>query len=87
MKVTVYATTRRSSCAALKSWLDSEAVLFENRLTDADPAARGEFLAISDGYLGVPFTVIETADGEIVMVAGFDKRRLRNRLRACSSSG
>ena len=42
---------------------------------DTDDAARAEMMAVSGGFLGVPYTVI-TKDGTKEGVIGFDKGKL-----------
>lgn len=75
MHVTVFSTSQCTSCEALKRWLADRDVAVTSRVIDADPAAMADFLAVSDGHLGVPFSLVESPDGEPVKIAGFDQRR------------
>ncbi|MEI2731735.1 MAG: glutaredoxin domain-containing protein [Dermatophilaceae bacterium] len=75
MRVTVFSTTHCTSCVALKQWLADRDVTITSKVIDADPQAMTDFLAVSDGHLGVPFSLVETPDGEPVKIAGFDPRR------------
>ncbi len=75
MNVTVFSTTHCTSCVALKAWLAERGATITSRVIDADPQAMADFLAASDGHLGVPFSVLETPGGQPLKIAGFDKRR------------
>lgn len=61
----------------LKSYLDEKDISYTEKLVDQDDAAREEMTAISGGFLGVPYTVIDT-DGNLDKVVGFDKGRLKD---------
>ena len=43
---------------------------------DQDDLARDEMVKVSNGFLGVPFSVITKNDGAKETVIGFDKGRL-----------
>lgn len=60
----------------LKSYLDEHNISYTEKLVDDDDEARKEMMAHSDGFLGVPFTVITKDDGTTKTVIGFDKNRI-----------
>jgi hypothetical protein len=45
-------------------------------MVDTDDAAREEMMAVSGGFLGVPYTVIVKDDGTKEGVIGFDKGKI-----------
>ena len=57
----------------LKNYLKEKNIAFEEKLVDSDDAAREEMLAVSGGFMGVPFTLIEKDDGTKETIVGFDK--------------
>lgn len=75
MKVTVYSTTTCPYCTMLMKYLDEKSIAYTKKLVDQDDSARLEMTAISGGFLGVPYTVIEK-DGERQMIIGFDKAKV-----------
>ena len=60
----------------LKDYLKERDVGFEEKLVDQDDLARDEMVKVSNGFLGVPFSVITKNDGAKETVIGFDKGRL-----------
>ncbi len=77
MHVTIYSTTTCTFCGALRAWLDEHNIPYDYRITDADPAVMKEYINVSDGVIGVPFTVIEDGNGTVVKILGFDKPKLQ----------
>ena len=75
MQVTLYSTTTCPYCKMLKNYLDERRISYTEKLVDQDESAREEMMSKSDGYLGVPFTVI-VRDGQEMVVMGFDKYKL-----------
>jgi len=63
----------------LMTYLDEKGVVYTKKLVDQDDAARDEMTAISGGFLGVPYTVVEK-DGEKQMIIGFDKAKVNELL-------
>jgi len=59
----------------LKEFLQSYGVEFTEKLVDQDDVAREEMVAISGGFLGVPFVVINK-DNKRETVIGFDKAKI-----------
>jgi glutaredoxin 3 len=80
MHVTIYSTTTCTFCGALRTWLDERKFSYDYKLIDEDAAMMEEYLAVSDGIIGVPFTVIKNESGETFKILGFDKRKLQNAL-------
>jgi glutaredoxin 3 len=80
MSVTIYSTTTCTFCGALRKWLDENDIRYDYKLTDEDPAVMQEYLGISDGVIGVPFTVIKDDAGKVFKILGFDKPKLRTAL-------
>lgn len=80
MKITIYSTSICAACHALEQWLDKNKQPYDKRITDTDPAIMDEFMAVNDGYVGVPFTVIEKDDGTIIKIPGFDQSKFRKAL-------
>ena len=60
----------------LKDYLTSKNVSFVEKLVDQDEAARDEMVAVSGGFLGVPFSVIVKEDGTKETIMGFDRGKL-----------
>ena len=77
MKITVYSTTTCPYCQQLKNYLDEKKVEYTEKLIDQDEKAREEMTQISEGYLGVPYTVVEKDDKKEKIV-GFDKGKLNS---------
>lgn len=75
MQVTVYSTTTCPYCKRLKEYLSEKGVDYKEKIVDQDDAARDEMLAISGGFQGVPFTVVEK-DGKKETIIGFDKGKV-----------
>lgn len=74
--VVIYSTTTCPYCKMLKSYLDEHQIQYEEKLVDNDEAAKQEMMSSSNGFLGVPFTVITKDDGTKETVIGFDKNRI-----------
>lgn len=66
----------------LKDFFDGRNLEFSEKLVDQDDAAREEMSKESNGFLGVPFTVIEKDDGTKEHIIGFDKGKLEEVLGA-----
>jgi len=77
MNVTIYSTTTCTFCDALRAWLDEHGVPYDYKLTDEDAATMQEYLQVSEGVIGVPFTVIDDGAGKVSKILGFDKPKLQ----------
>lgn len=77
MQVIIYSTTTCPYCKMLKDYLTSHNIAFQEKLVDVDETYRDEMLAISGGFLGVPFTAITRDDGKRDTIIGFDKGKLK----------
>ncbi len=76
MNITVYTTTTCPYCKMLKDYLGKNNISFAEKLVDQDDGARAEMMAASEGFLGVPFSVITKDDGTKETVLGFDKGKI-----------
>lgn len=61
----------------LKKYFDDNNVNYVEKLIDQDDMAREEMSKVSEGFLGVPFTVVEK-DGKQEAIVGFDKGKLNS---------
>ena len=77
MQITIYSTTTCPYCKMLKEYLKEKGISYSEKIVDQDDAARDEMVAISGGFMGVPFTVIDK-DGKKETVLGFDKGKLND---------
>lgn len=75
MQVIIYSTATCPYCKMLKDYLGQKAIAFSEKMVDSDEAAREEMMAVSGGFLGVPFTVV-MKDGAKETIIGFDKGKL-----------
>jgi len=64
----------------LKSYMEEKNIAYAEKLIDSDDLAREEMVKLSDGFMGVPFTVIELDDGKKETVVGFDRGKLNKTL-------
>lgn len=60
----------------LKNYFDEKNVLYTEKLVDQDDSAKNEMMAASNGFLGVPFTVVKQDSGEVLTIIGFDKGKV-----------
>lgn len=75
-KITIYSTTRCQYCQMLKNYLRRKNIEFEEKQVDKDPVAFEEMNSLSDGFGGVPFTVIRSNSGKTIKVLGYDKDKI-----------
>lgn len=75
MKIIMYTTTTCPYCKMEKAFFKEKGVDYEEKIVDQDDAALAEMQKVSDGHLGVPFTVITKDDGSMEKVVGFDQGR------------
>jgi len=80
MKITIYSTSICAACETLTSWLTKNNIKFIKKVTDEDPAIMAEFMAINNGMISVPFTVINKDDGEVIKISGFDYKKFKQTL-------
>lgn len=73
MRITVYSTTTCPYCQMLKNYLSQKGISFEEKLVDQSEKDKEEMMKESDGYLGVPFTLVAKDTGEKVKIVGFDR--------------
>ena len=72
MKVTIFATITCPYCRELSEYLKTHNIPFDLLYIDQDEEARRSQESESNGFLGVPFTLVEK-DGQKQSVIGFDK--------------
>lgn len=77
MQVTVYSTTTCPYCKMLKDYLSEKSIAYTEKMVDTDEAAREEMMAVSGGFLGVPFSVV-MKNGSKETIIGFDKGKLNS---------
>lgn len=76
----IYSTTTCSYCHLLTGWLDEQKIAYTKKIVDQDEAAMDEYQSVSDGAIGVPFTVIEDDAGAQTKVLGFDQPKFKQAL-------
>jgi glutaredoxin len=74
-KITIYSTATCGFCKMLKGYLTDKNIAFDVKAADEDQAIAKELYEKS-GQLGVPFTVIETEDGNEEGILGFDRAKI-----------
>jgi glutaredoxin len=80
MNITIYSTSSCSECHVLKAWLDKQGIPYTSKITDEDDAAMDEFVAINDGMISVPLTVIDKDDGTQAKLTGFNAGKFKAEL-------
>lgn len=80
MDITIYSTTTCSFCHLLTNWLDKEGITYVKKMADLDPEVMAEFTSVSDGFMGVPFTVIKDSSGKETKIVGFDQPKFKQAL-------
>ncbi len=73
MQIIIYTTSTCPYCKMLKEYLTTKSYAFSEKLVDMDDTAKEEMMKESNGFLGVPFTVIVKDDGSKETIIGFDK--------------
>lgn len=76
MQIVIYSTVTCPYCKMLKNYLTENGLIFTEKLVDEDEAAKTEMMASSNGFLGVPFTVIMEDNGVKENIIGFDKGKI-----------
>jgi|HubBroStandDraft_4_1064222.scaffolds.fasta_scaffold162751_2 glutaredoxin len=77
MKITIYSTTNCAACHSLTDWLTKLGQQYDLKIVDADPELMAEFMAASEGKIGVPFTVLTDGDGKQTKISGFDMPKFK----------
>ena len=60
----------------LEEFLKSKSVKYIKKVVDESDEARVEMMKESNGFLGVPFTVVTASDGKKENVVGFDQVKI-----------
>lgn len=76
MQIVIYSTTTCPYCKMLKDYLTLKQIAFTEKFVDTDETAKNEMMASSNGFLGVPFSVVTLDNGNKETVLGFDKGKL-----------
>lgn len=76
MQIVVYSTSTSPYSKTLKEYLHSINVPFVEKLIDQNDLVKKEMARFTQGYMGVPFTVIQKDDNSIETVIGFDKNKI-----------
>lgn len=76
MIITVYSTTTCPYCKLLKDYFKEKGIVFTEKFIDQDDAAKSEMEKVSNGFLGVPFTIFIKDDGTTEGIIGFDKGKI-----------
>lgn len=80
MTVTVFSTATCGICHALMQWLDKKGVVYQKVLVDESGENMARLMEVSDGAIGVPFSLIEKDDGTKTTIAGFDQKKFEQTL-------
>ena len=72
LKVKVYSTTTCEYCKSLRYFLNKKHINYEEAIVDLDHVALHEMIEESEGFTGVPFTVIEKEGCAKIKIKGFD---------------
>ncbi len=80
-KITIYSTHTCPYCKMLKAWLEEKGQGYETKYVDDDQVVMEEMMKISEGHLGVPFSVVTKDDGTQVKIIGFDKPKFEEALK------
>lgn len=75
MNITIYSTQTCPYCVMVKKWFEDRDITYTEHLVDKNPLAARYMVSLS-GQRGVPFTTIETEDGTVEKVLGFDQPAL-----------
>ena len=78
MNITIYATTSCPFCKMLETYLEEKNIKFVKKIVDQDDVARKELEGQSNGFLGVPFTVVVKEDGSKEQIIGFDQNKVNS---------
>ena len=80
MTVTIYSTSICAACRTLTGWLDKQHVPYTKKVTDEDPAVMAEFMAVNEGNIGVPFSIVVDDAGQETKIPGFDQAAFKQAL-------
>jgi len=75
-RIKIFSTTTCPYCKMLKSYLTDHGISYEEALVDKDHQALHEMEEESDGFTGVPFTIITKENGEKIKIEGFDRQQV-----------
>ena len=72
-QIKVYATSTCPYCRMLREWLEENKLEYSAVLVDQGDEKIDEMLELSDGHMGVPFSVVTLDDGRVEKIVGFDR--------------
>lgn len=72
-QIKIFSTHACPYCKMLKAWLDEKKIGYKNIFVDEDKEGMDEMMKVSDGHMGVPFSVVTIDNGKEVKIVGFDK--------------
>lgn len=84
MKIIIYTINNCSFCQQEKEYLQSRNLPFEEKNLDQNHDFLTEMLALSNNFVGVPFTVIEKDNGEKISLKGYAKEEFDKALEIAS---
>ncbi len=77
MNITIYSTSTCTYCHALSAWLDEQKIDYKKIVIDKDDGGMALFMAVNEGAISVPLTIIKDASGNENKVSGFDKEKFK----------
>lgn len=80
MNITIYSTAQCAACHTLTTWLEKQNIVYKKKVTDENPDYMVEFMAVNDGYMGVPFTIVTDDHGNHTKISGFDQPKFKQAL-------
>ena len=76
MQIIVYSTNTSSYSKKLKEYFHTKGLVFTEKLIDQNDLAKRELSSYNQGYMGIPFTVIQKDDKTLETVVGFDQGKI-----------
>ncbi len=80
MTITMYSTTTCTTCTGLGNWLNQNGFEYTKKMADTNPETMAEFMAVNDGMIGVPFTIITNDAGTEIKISGYDRKAFKTAL-------
>lgn len=73
MKITIYTINNCNFCKQEKEYLTSNKLAFEEKNLETNREFLAEMLKLSNNFAGVPFTLVEKDNAQVVPIKGFTK--------------
>jgi glutaredoxin len=80
MEITMYSSTTCTTCIGLGAWLNQNGYQYTKKMIDDTHHTMEEFLLVSDGFIGVPFTVLVDEQGHQTKIPGYDRKAFKRAL-------